>query len=365
MRADGQMILTYKYRVKDRSARKALRRHAFGVNQAWNYCVAYQRDIEARYRAGSPKRKWPSGFDLCKLTAGTSKELGTASDSINQVCLSFVQAREARRRSPKFRVSSGPRRSLGWVPFKRTTVRVEGNAITYLGKKYRFWEGGRPVPASTKGGCFVEDARGRWYVCLYIEIADRLATGPQEVGIDLGLKTLATCSDSSTIPALQHYRRYERALGTAQRAGNKRRVRAIHAKIANVRRDQLHKASARIARENSLIVVGNVNAAQLKQTTMAKSISDAGWSMFRNMLRYKSSRHGASYVEADERLTSQLCSDCGVIGGPKGIAQLGMRRWECSACGSVHDRDVNAARNILRVGRSAPPHADGSRGVAQ
>ena len=67
------MILTYKYRIKDRSARKTLRRHATAVNQVWNYCVAYQRDIEARYKAGAPKRKWPSNYGLHKLTSGTSK----------------------------------------------------------------------------------------------------------------------------------------------------------------------------------------------------------------------------------------------------------------------------------------------------
>lgn len=111
-----------------------------------------------------------------------------------------------------------------------------------------------------------------------------------------------------------------------------------------------------VARENRLIVVGNVNAKKLVKTRMAKSVLDAGWSTFRNQLRYKASRHGARYVEADERWTSQLCSDCGAVGGPKGIAQIGIRHWVCSDCGCTHDRDVNAARNILRVGleRQAP-----------
>ena len=94
---------------------------------------------------------------------------------------------------------------------------------------------------------------------------------------------------------------------------------------------------------------------------MAKSVSDVGWSMFRTMLHYKASMHGATFIEADERFTSQLCSECGSISGPKGIAQLGIRRWECSECGASHDRDVNAARNILRAGQSTLPHADESR----
>jgi IS605 OrfB family transposase len=154
-----------------------------------------------------------------------------------------------------------------------------------------------------------------------------LPTGDGEIGIDLELNRLATCSDGTRIPALKHYRRYEAALAVAQRAKNKRRVAAIPAKITNARRHHLHEQSTRIARENRLIVVGNVSPSKLVKTRMAKSILDASWSMLRNQLRYKASRHGARYVEADERWTSQLCSDCGAVGGPKGIAQLGVRHW--------------------------------------
>jgi putative transposase len=358
------MILTYKYRIKDKSARKTLRQHAYAVNQVWNWCVGHQRDIESRYRAGAPKRKWPSVYDLYHLTSGTSKELGTHSQTVEETCRIFCVSRDQSRRTPRFRASGGSRRSLGWVPFVKQTRKVRGNCVTYLGKVFRFWEGGRPLPESAKGGAFVEDSCGRWYVCFQVEV-DSTSAVEGAIGIDLGLKNLATCSDGATIPALRFYRKFEAKLAIAQRSGNKRRVRAIHAKIANARRDQLHKASTQIARANSLIVVGNVNAARLKQTKMAKSISDAGWSAFRNMLRYKASRHGARYEEVDERFTSQTCSCCGVIpaSSPKGMGALGIRRWQCD-CGAVHDRDVNAAINILNVALGAQRHADGSRGSA-
>ena len=217
------------------------------------------------------------------------------------------------------------------------------------------------MPSAARGGAFVEDARGRWYVCFHLE-ADKLATGLGEVGIDLGLRTLATCSDGSLVPSLRHYRRYERSLATAQRAGNRMRAKAIHALITNARKDQLHKASAYFAANNRLIVVGNVSAVQMARTQMAKSVLDASWSSFRSMLRYKASRHGATYIEADERWTSQLCSACGARCGPKGIAQLGIREWTCGDCGTVHDRDVNAARNILAL--SAQRRADESQVVS-
>jgi IS605 OrfB family transposase len=100
-------------------------------------------------------------------------------------------------------------------------------------------------------------------------------------------------------------------------------------------------------RENKLIVCGDVSAKTMTQTAMAKSVLDASWSGFRSMLRYKAMRHGAIYVEADERGSSVTCSACGARGGPKGIAGLRVREWACGCCGVLHDRDTNAAVNLL------------------
>ena len=347
-------MLTYKYRVKDATTGKHLKRYAWGCNQVWNFCVATQREAERRWKAGLSTR-WPSAFDLIKLCTGSAAELGLHSDTVQTICRQFAASRTLHKRCPGFRASSGPKRALGWVPFIPRAIKVDGAGVVYLKRAFHFWKS-RDLGGELKAGCFVQDARGRWYVTFQCEVADELPTGTGEIGIDLGLKRIATCSDGTDIPALKHYRRYEGALAKAQRARNKTRVAAIHAKIANARRHHLHEQSTRIARENALIVVGNVSPAKLAKTKMAKSILDAGWSMLRNQLRYKASRHGARYVEADERWTSQLCSDCGAVGGPKGIAQLGMRHWICFDCGSCHDRDVNAARNILAAGleRQAP-----------
>jgi putative transposase len=99
-----------------------------------------------------------------------------------------------------------------------------------------------------------------------------------------------------------------------------------------------------------------VNAKGPAKTKLAKSVNDAAWSSFRNMLRYKAITHGATVEEVNESFSSQTCSSCGSLpdSRPKGIAGLGIREWVCSDCGTVHDRDVNAALNILRSGRRAP-----------
>jgi IS605 OrfB family transposase len=207
------------------------------------------------------------------------------------------------------------------------------------------------------GTNFSRDSRGNWYLNIVIEVQDTCEsprTPNRGVGIDLGLKDFATFSTGEKIEAQRIFRNAQRALATAQRANKKRRVKAIHAKVRNLRNDFLHKLSSRVVREFDYIAVGNINAAGLAKTSLAKSVLDAGWSSFRYMLRYKAITHGAWYEEVDECFTSQTCSTCGSLpeSRPKGSAGLGIREWQCSDCGTVHDRDVNAAVNILRRGRA-------------
>lgn len=357
------MICTYKYRLKGKRSIRKLRRFAWACNQIWNYCAETQRIAQTRRRLGSYTR-WPSYYVLNALTHGVSREFQINAQTVQEVCAQFTQSRDRHRRCPRFRASGGPRRALGWVPFQVQSRQLNGNSITYLGNTFR-WFGSkrRPLPSTTKGGVFVEDALERWWVCLTVEVGDQYATGAGQIGIDLGLKHLAVTSDGEKIESARAFRILEAKLATANRAGNTRRVRAIHSKIRNVRADHLHKISARIVATNRFIAVGDVSASQLAKTRFAKSVLDAGWSTFRNQLRYKASRHGAVYIEVDESFTTQTCSSCGSRPPerPRGIAGLGIREWRCSSCGTTHDRDVNAAKNILALGLSAQPRVDESR----
>ena len=149
----------------------------------------------------------------------------------------------------------------------------------------------------------------------------------------------------------KYYRQYEQKLGIAQRAKNKRRVRAIHAKIKNSRQDYLHKASTKLVKENAMIVVGNLSAKKLVKTKMAKSVLDTSFSAFKTMLKYKCENAGVLFEEVNESFTTQMCSCCQKISGnsPKGRADLGIRVWKCE-CGSINQRDLNSAKNILALG---------------
>ena len=123
-------------------------------------------------------------------------------------------------------------------------------------------------------------------------------------------------------------------------------------KIKNQRKGEPHQISSALVKNNAAIFVGDVASAKLVKTKMAKSLLDAGWSMLKTMLEYKSYQAGTVFEIVNESYTTQTCSRCGVIpaSSPKGRAGLGKREWVCSGCGAAHDRDTNAAKNILAAG---------------
>jgi IS605 OrfB family transposase len=203
-----------------------------------------------------------------------------------------------------------------------------------------------------RSGYFSEEARGRWSLNIVVQVDSKPSNGTGQIGIDLGLKTTATCSDGTILERGDFYRHAEGKLGIAQRAGKKKQVKNIHAKIKNKRADTLHKFSQKLVEENSLIVIGNVSSSSLAKTNMAKSVLDAGWYMLKTQLDYKSKAMQVVFEEVNEKYTTQSCSCCGLISdsSPKGRAGLGIREWTCAECGAEHDRDINAAKNILRLG---------------
>jgi IS605 OrfB family transposase len=351
------MILVYRYRVK--SLNGLLNQQSRACNFVWNYCNDRQKDA---LRFGRP---WYSGFDLNKLTAGASKELGLHSGTVNAVCEQYAKSRSQKKR-PYLRYRG--KKSLGWVPFKGRELKREGDAFRFAGNTFRvFHSRALPEGKIKDGSNFSRDSRGNWFLNIVIEVACAAEVRPplKGVGIDLGLKDFATLSTGEKIGAQRIYRDAEAALAMVQRAGKKKRVKAIHAKVANRRSDFHHKLSTRLVKEFDYIAVGNVNAAGLAKTSMAKSVLDAGWSSFRTQLAYKAVKHGAWFEEVSEAFSSQVCSDCGTLpdSRPKGIADLGIRNWICSDCGCVHDRDVNAAKNILKKFGSRAGHGTPAVGI--
>ena len=338
------MIRTYRYRIKDSSCIAELTALARSCNFVWNFCN------ESQEHALRWNQRWPTGFDLNKLTAGCSKELGLHSQTVQAVCEQYATRRQQFK---KRRLRWRGKRSLGWIPFKASGVKVIDDTVRYAGHTFRFWNS-RELPGSIQCGSFSQDARQRWHVNFVVDVPEsEVTTGTKQIGIDLGLKTLATCSDGRKIEMPRWYRNQQRRIAEHQRKKRSRQARNLQAKIANRRKDFLHKESDKLTKECELIVVGDVCSSKLTQTKMAKSVNDAGWTLFKNLLSYKAMARKVVYREVSEHFSTQTCSGCGAISGPKGREGLGVREWVCGECGAVHDRDVNAALNILRLGHQS------------
>ena len=347
------VIRTLKVRIKDKHAR-VLSAMAREVNLLWNFCN------ETSQRAIRERRKFLSGFDLQKLTDGFSKcegvQIGSA--TTQQVCEEYAtRRRQFKKTRLNWRVSNrkSSRYSLGWIPFKSRALTYKAGQLRFCGVALNVWDSYGLSQYEFRAGSFSEDSRGRWYLNVQVmlpELCGPVQPSPEAIrGIDLGMKTAISCCDGSKFEG-RIYRKHEAALGVAQRAGKKDRVLAIHAKIANTRKDALHKFSSELVKRSGAIFVGNVSSEAMIKTRNAKSTQDGGWSMFKTMLEYKCSHAGIVFGEVNESYTTQTCSCCGEIplSSPKGRAGLEIRCWTCSECGAVHDRDVNAAKNIARRG---------------
>lgn len=365
-------VRTLRLRLKDKHA-AFLREQAREVNFVWNYCN------ELAYKILRREGRFCSNAELDRYTAGATKAgLNLHSQTVQAISQELVtRRRQFKKAKLRWRVSGGSRRSLGWIPVKASALRYRGGQVWYAGRALSLWDSYGLHAYQLGPGSFSEDSRGRWYLNVTVKVpkserstatavvrlacdsrteGTRLAIEAKRrvkaVGLDLGLKDFLASSDGFKVEAQRFYRDLEPALAVAQRAHKKARVKAIHAKVANRRKDALHKLSTALVREYGAIFVGNVNAAGLAKTRMAKSVLDASWSAFRTMLQYKCDSAGVWFEEVDEAYSTQTCSCCTERTGPKGVAGLGIRGWQCSACGTVHDRDVNAAKNILARGRA-------------
>jgi putative transposase len=222
----------------------------------------------------------------------------------------------------------------------------------------------RPLPAGAVPSTVTvsRDPAGRWFVSLLCE--DRsvmpLPAVDAVVGIDVGLDHLLVLSTGEKIGNPRHERRHRTALARAQRAlclkqkGSNNRAKArvevarVQARVADRRADFLHKITTRLVRENQTLVIEDLAVSNMVgNRRLARAIGDAGWRQFRQQLEYKARWHGRSLIVVDRWFpSSKLCSACGALAA---AMPLHVRTWTC-ACGATHDRDVNAARNILAAG---------------
>ena len=268
--APDTVIRTLRLRVKDKHA-GFLRLQAREVNTVWNYINELSLKMLQR------ERRFCTSAELGRFTSGATKEgLTLHSQTLQAISAEHVTRRRQHKKARlAWRVSNpkSARYSLGWVPFKASAVRYKGGQVWYCGRPISLWDSYGLSAYKLGMGSFSEDSRGRWYFNVTVEVPRapqvRVPLASAALGIDLGLKALMTDSEGSEIEAQRFYRDLEGKIAGAQRAGKKQRVRALHAKVANRRKDKLHKLSTQQARTYCAIFVGNVDAASLAQTSMA------------------------------------------------------------------------------------------------
>jgi len=273
-----------------------------------------------------------------------------------------VKARNGKAGFPRFR-GRGWWDSFGFSEFPG--IRFDGKRLRFSGMPSGLkvhLHRKLPEGADIRSCVFRRDGRG-WHVCLSVVVkASEKRAATKMVGIDLGLKVFAYCSDGVILPNPRIARKAERAQRTAQRAlarckrgSNRRhkvkeRLRRLHRKIADTRKTWLHQQSAALVNRSDLIVAEDLNVKNMiRHPILAHSIADASWSTFLAMLAYKAERAGAHLIRVDPRNTSQRCSGCREL-VPKSLA---VRTHACPHCGLVIDRDWNASINILRAGMPA------------
>jgi putative transposase len=261
---------------------------------------------------------------------------------------------------PRFKSRKDNRQSIRFTANARWSITDTGRLnLPKVGEVKVKWS--RTLPTTPSSATVIKDAAGRYFASFVIDTAldtDHAAMPDTDraVGIDLGLTHFAVLSDGTKIDSPRFLRRAEKKLKKAQRElfrkqkGSRNREKArlkvarAHAQVADARREFHHQLSTQLIRDNQAIGVENLAVNGLARTRLAKSVHDAGWSSFVDMLEYKAARYGCTLVQIGRfEPTSQTCSACGHQDGSK---PLHLRTWTCPACGAVHDRDINAAINV-------------------
>jgi putative transposase len=313
--------------------------------------------------------EWKKTEELAFLTEVSSVPL---QQTLRHLQTAFVNFFAKRARYPRYKSRKKSRAS---AEYTRSAFTWRDGQLT-LAKMTKpldiRWSRPLPEGAEPTTATVSRDAAGRWFVSLLCE--DSVTPAPattNTVGLDAGITSLVTLSTGEEITNPRHERRdrarlaraqrqmSRKAKGSANREKARRKVAKIHARIGDRRRDFLHKLSTRLVRENQTVVIEDLTVRNLlKNGRLARAMSDAAWRDLRSMLEYKCAWYGRELVVIDRFFpSSKVCGACKTVAVKM---PLNVREWTC-ACGAVHDRDVNAAKNILAAGLAASACGDGVR----
>ncbi|MFI9158926.1 RNA-guided endonuclease InsQ/TnpB family protein [Kitasatospora aureofaciens] len=306
----------------------------------------------------TPERMWLSEVSAVVLQQSL-RDLDTAYRNF----FDGLKGKRPTMGAPRFKSRKDTRQAIRFTANARWKITPGGDlSLPKIGDVRVKWSRSPPSVPSTV--TVVKDSAGRYFASFIVETGTagdltRMPDTDAVVGIDLGLSHFAILSDGTKIDSPRFLRRAEKRLKKAQRDLSRKarasrnwekarvKVARAHATVADARREFHHQLSTRIIRDNQAVAVEDLAVRGLARTRMAKSVHDAGWSQLVTMLEYKATRYGRTFLRIGRfEPTSQVCSACGVKDGPK---PLNVRTWMCAACGTVLDRDVNAAVNTAKA----------------
>ncbi|WP_327740975.1 transposase (plasmid) [Streptomyces sp. NBC_00493] len=372
-----QVKRAFKYRCYPTDEQAAELSRTFGCVR-----LVYNRALEERTRAwyGEQRRvsyvqssaaltRWKKSEEFAFLTEVSSVPLQQA---LRHLQTAFGNFFAKRAKYPRFKSRKKSRASAEYTRSAFTWREGRLTLAKTAGPLDIRWS--RPLPEGTEPTTVTvsRDSVGRWFVSMLCD--DRIAPAPatkNAVGIDAGITSLVTLSTGEKVTNPRHERRdrarlaraqrelSRKAKGSANREKARRKVARVHARITDRRRDHLHKLSTRLVRENQTVVIEDLSVRNLlKNHKLARTISDASWTQLRSMLEYKCAWYGRELVVIDRWFpSSKLCGNCGTVTAKM---PLNIRAWTCD-CGAVHDRDINAARNIKAAGLAVLACGDGVR----
>ena len=357
----------FKYRFYPTDAQAAELSRTFGcVRKVYNMALAartaaWARQERVNYNQTSAMlTAWKKTEELSFLNAVSSVPL---QQTLRHLQSAFANFFARRAKYPRFK---SKRKSRASAEYTSSAFRFRDGMLT-LAKMSEpldiVWsrplpEGGTPTTVTVS-----RDAAGRWFVSVICDDPTVRPLPPNDtaVGVDVGLDRLLTLSTGERIANPRHERRdrsrlakaqrelSRKAKGSANREKARRKVARIYARITDRRRDYLHKLTTRLVRENQTLVIEDLTVRNMiRNANLARAISDAAWTEFRRLLEYKAAWYGRQVIAVDRFFpSSKLCSHCDNL--TKSLP-LYVRSWTCGGCGTTHDRDVNAAENLLAAG---------------
>lgn len=342
-------MITRKVKLKlNRKNGKILEKYLYQLTGCFNWALS---ECYARNRAGLPY----GYFDLTYLAIGHSKKACLPQRAI------MGTIKTAQRSAENYfkKIFGKPKRK--GLKNKLNSILFTGNVKINTIENYiklpnighvKFHKQDLPVAKLATEVRLIKKASGWYAVLLFDEKhSQEIDKNTKKIiGIDTGFKDLMVFSDGTKIPKCNELAKKSDQLAKVQRGSGLKKAAILQEKIANQRLDRNHKISHSIVRDYLEIYITRDNLKNM-QKLFGKSILSAGIGQLRNLISYKSSSCGRKFVLVDSKFTTMTCSNCQARTGPTGLSKLNVRNWECKACSALHDRDINAAINILNSGQ--------------